>query len=110
LRPRNGFNEKIYNVQGDRLAQLADLEELSRLAAQLTLDERVEIMLRRAGYAESIGEDGQTLALAQQVVEIGERTKNRTHLALACYNWRGRKPCTNRRRAGICQTMTGRRA
>jgi class 3 adenylate cyclase/tetratricopeptide (TPR) repeat protein len=81
------IREKIYNVQGDRLAQQADLEELSRLAGQLTLDERVEIMLRRAGYAESIGEDGQTLALARQVVEIGERTKNRTHLALAYYNW-----------------------
>jgi predicted ATPase/class 3 adenylate cyclase len=61
--------ERIYDLQGNRVAQAADLQTLATLADTLEQDDlRAEAALRRASYAEVTGDYSAAISFAQQAV------------------------------------------
>lgn len=61
--------ERVLDLLGDRPAQLADLEALERLAEGLGDQGRLAVVaLRRAGYADSVGDFPGAIAAAQRAV------------------------------------------
>ncbi|MBN1876146.1 MAG: tetratricopeptide repeat protein [Anaerolineae bacterium] len=69
--------EKVYDLQGNRTAQYADLEMLERLASILgDAQQRITVRLRRAEYAEVTGDYPQAIAAARDAVQVAEETHN----------------------------------
>lgn len=63
--------EKLYHLQGERQAQLQDLQALAELAERLGDNEhKAEVHLRYAYYAEVISNYPKTIANAQQAIQI----------------------------------------
>ncbi|HZD11128.1 MAG TPA: adenylate/guanylate cyclase domain-containing protein, partial [Candidatus Binatia bacterium] len=62
--------EKVYDVQGDRQAQAADLASLAGLAAELPMEQQTVVALRRAHFANVSGDYDGAIAYAQQAIDL----------------------------------------
>ncbi len=80
--------EKVYDLQGDRGAQVGDLEALERLADALNDDaRRAEAALRRSNYAEALGDYPAAIAAAQQALTLAHTIDNVSAEAEGYLRW-----------------------
>ncbi|MBN1484574.1 MAG: tetratricopeptide repeat protein [Chloroflexia bacterium] len=61
--------ERLYDLQGSRPAQLADLTALEELARSLGPLEEAESFMRQASYAEAISEHDRAITMAKRAIE-----------------------------------------
>ncbi|MEM7118680.1 MAG: protein kinase [Chloroflexota bacterium] len=78
--------EQIYHLQGDRAAQIDDIQALQSLAELLVgqpLDRRAEVSLRRANYAESIADYPVAVAAAEEALNQAQTAEQQAASELA---------------------------
>ena len=64
--------EGIYDLQGERALQVEALDELQALAEQMGIVQQAEVALRRANYAEVIGDYPAAIAAARAAVGLAQ--------------------------------------
>jgi predicted ATPase/class 3 adenylate cyclase len=80
--------EKIYDAQGDRAAQVKDIEELEALTDRLNdLSKQGEVALRRANYEDVTSDFPAVLAAAQHAVSIGREAQLPEIEAAGYFRW-----------------------
>ncbi|HSH03725.1 MAG TPA: adenylate/guanylate cyclase domain-containing protein [Anaerolineae bacterium] len=68
--------EQSHKIIGNRESQLNDLEELQKLATQLSTLDQTNVYLRLAQYAISIDDYHQTITYAQTTIELAQQISN----------------------------------
>ena len=80
--------EKVFDLQGERQAQKLDLAALESLAGDLNDDRRrVEVALRQAHYAETIGDYPTTIAAAQAAIDLARAVQDMKSEAAGYQQW-----------------------
>ncbi len=79
--------EQAYDKEGDREAQVEDLQRLSTVASRLGPQAQGTVALRQATFAETIGEYEQAITHAQAANDTGRQVENKTTLAAGHYLW-----------------------
>ena len=80
--------EAMFNLLGERPAQLQDLQSLEGLAAQLAdAGRQAEVALRRAAYGNAVGDFPVALAAAQDAVRLARSIREADREAAACLEW-----------------------
>lgn len=80
--------EKLLDLQGDRSAQFADIDMLTTLAERLNDDRRRAVVeLRRANYADCIGDFPMAIAAARDAIILAEAAGMATSQAAGYLAW-----------------------
>lgn len=83
------LREKVYDLQGARQEQRADLDALAALADALGDDRRrAETMLRQSVLADHLGAPAAATTAAQQCIELAH-TAGQSDIEAAAYQWWG---------------------
>lgn len=83
------MREKLYDLQGNRDAQLQDLEHMVNFATNLSFTEETIVSLRQANFAEKTSNYEQAIIHAQGTVDLAKKEGN-IYLLAEAYNIWGR--------------------
>ncbi len=80
--------EKVYDVQGNREAQIRDMAALERLAGALDHDrEGAQVALRRAHYSNTTGDYPAAIAAARTAIRLGQKAQDLKSEAAGYLGW-----------------------
>lgn len=79
--------EAIYDLLGERAAQVEDLEALQALAERLGVEQRADVALRQANYAEVTGDYPSAIVAARTAIDLAQAAGDVSKEAAGHLQW-----------------------